>query len=165
MENEVTYSFILDMPRECAWEKLRDFTLAPNYVPGVSKVEITSEKQEGMGASRRVYPKKMDETVIEWNEGYGFVLKLHKGNNGPPAPFKESGFRYAIEGNGKKTKFTIGLLYTMQMGAFGRLLNRLLLSKIIEGIIKDIGLSLKYFYETDEPVTPKILKKLKVQST
>jgi hypothetical protein len=164
MDNEAAYTFYLDMPREKAWGKLGDFTLAPNYVPGVTKVEITTDQKEGVGASRRVYPKKMDETIVQWDDGYGFVLKLHKGDGGPPAPFKEAGFRYSIEDDGKGTKFNIGLMYNMQMGAFGSLLNRLFLGKIVENIVRDIGLSMKHFYETDEPVTPKTLKKLKAKS-
>ena len=161
MENEAAYTVHLDMPREQVWEKLRDFTLAPNYVPGITGVEITTENKEGVGASRTVLPKKMDETVIEWNDGYGFVLRLHNGEKGAPAPFKEAGFRYKIEDDGERTKFTAGLLYTMGMGWFGRLIERMFLGKIFVIVVRDIAISLKHFYETNEPVTSAILKRLK----
>ena len=161
MDNEAVYSFRLEMPRQKAWEKLKDFTLAPNYVPGVKSVKIMTDKKEGVGASRRVFPKKMDETVVEWNEGYGFILKLHKGTGGPPFPFSKAGFRYAITEDGNRTKFTVGLMYDMGMGPLGAIMNRLFLGKIIEGIVRDIGLCLKHFYETGEPVTPRILKSIK----
>lgn len=161
MGNEARYTIYLDMPREKAWEKLRDFTLAPNYVPGVDAVEITTEKKEGVGASRRVLPKRMDETVVEWNEGYGFLLRLHNGDNGPPAPFREAGFRYAMEDAGNRTKFTMALMYTMRMGGFGRLLDKLFVGRFVMGAVRDVAISLKYFFETGEPVTPAILKQLK----
>ncbi len=161
MDNKASYSVYLDMPREKIWEKLRDFTLAPNYVPGVDAVKITTEKKEGIGASRRILPKGMDETVVEWNEGYGFVLRLHSGDNGPPVPFKEARFRYAMEDAGNRTRFTMGLMYTMRMGGFGRFLDKLFMGKFIVTAVKDVAISLKHFFETGEPVTPAILKQLK----
>ncbi len=164
MDHEAAFTFPLEMPREKAWEKLSDFTLAPNYVPGVNSVEITTKAKEGVGASRRVYPNKMDETIVEWNNGKSFTMKLHKGEGGPPFPFKESGFRYEIDEDGNRTKCSIALTYNMMFGAIGNLLNSLLLNIIIKGIVRDIGLSLKHFYETGEPVTPEILKKIKKKS-
>lgn len=164
MESEATYTFYVDMPREKTWEKLRDFTLAPNYVPGVKSVRITTDKKEGVGTSRYLLPNKMNETIIEWDDGNGFILKLHKDNGSAPAPFKEAGFVYAIEDDGEKTKFNIALTYTMGMGAFGRILNDLLLGKIISSTIRNVGISLKHFYETGEPVTPQILKRLKANA-
>lgn len=161
MDTKAVYTFHLDMPREKAWEKLRDLTLAPNYVPGVTGVQITTEKKDGVGASRCILPKKMDETVVEWNEGYGFVLKLHKGEYGPPAPFKEACFIYSMKDDESRTEFTMALIYKMRMGVLGRLIDRLFINFYINGFIKDVGLSLKHFYETNEPVTPDILKNIK----
>ncbi len=164
MKKIAAYTVILDMTREKAWEKLRDFTLAPNYVPGVNGVQITTEKKEGLYASRKVLPKKMDETVVEWNDGFGMLLKLHNGDKGAPAPFKEAFFRYAMADNGEKTKFTLSLIYSMGMGGFGRFLEKLFLSKMFVSVVRDVAISLKSFYETNEPVTPAILKKLKKSS-
>ncbi len=164
MDNEAVYTFHIDMTREKAWKKLRDFTLAPNYVPNVESVEITTDKTEGVGASRHVSPTNIDETIVEWQDGKGFTMRLHKGEGGPPFPFKDAGFQYKIEEDGSRTICSVALIYNMMFGTVGNILNSLILNRIINGIVRDIGLSLKYFYETGDPVTPKILKQIKAKN-
>ena len=87
MAREVSEQIVIDLPRSEAWEKLRDISLAHNYVPGIAKTEIITEQTEGVGASRYVYrnPRSwIQETVEEWDEGSGFLIRLHKGDK--PAP-------------------------------------------------------------------------------
>ena len=55
MTQEVNADTIIDIPVSKAWEKLRDLSLAHNYVPGIVKTELVSEQREGVGASRYVY--------------------------------------------------------------------------------------------------------------
>ena len=43
MTRKVSAEVVLDMPRSQAWNKLRDISLAHNYVPGIVKTEIVSE--------------------------------------------------------------------------------------------------------------------------
>ena len=89
MKHEAAARVVINMPREQAWSLLRDLSLAHNYVPGITRTEITTEKAEGPGASRRVFQssgKGMDETIVEWNEGHGFLIRLHRGEKGAPPP-------------------------------------------------------------------------------
>jgi hypothetical protein len=149
------------MPRAKAWELLQDLTLAHHYVPGLVKTEITTEAKKGVGASRKVYQRQtsgIDETVEEWNEGHGFLIRLHRGSAGPPFPFTEAHFRYAIEDAGDATLLTTSLVYAMRGGALGRFLDRCLLRRIIDRTIRDVALSQKCYYESGEPVTPRQLK-------
>ena len=120
MNNAAEYRVTIAMPRARAWEKLRDLGLAHNYVPGLVRTEITTGARTGVGASRRVYQSEtrfLDETVIDWGEGHGFVIRLHRGNNGAPAPFSEATFRYwlddAEDGN---TSLCTTLAYTVRWG-------------------------------------------------
>ncbi|MBM3594894.1 MAG: hypothetical protein FJX31_03660, partial [Alphaproteobacteria bacterium] len=72
----------IHMPREQVWEKLRDLSLAHNYVPGVTAVRIDTTQREGVGTSRTVTIKngsQLQETVEEWTDGHGFLIRLHKG--------------------------------------------------------------------------------------
>ncbi|MFT6277144.1 MAG: hypothetical protein ACJAZ0_003256, partial [Halioglobus sp.] len=81
----------LSMSRADAWGNLQDLTIAHHYVPGIIKTEITTEQKTGVGASRRVYQSTdtyLNETVIEWNQGNGFLLHLFKDNGDAPFPFK-----------------------------------------------------------------------------
>ncbi|HUH36953.1 MAG TPA: SRPBCC family protein [Spongiibacteraceae bacterium] len=165
MHNQVSARVVINLPREIAWEKLQDLTRAHDYVPGVIKTEITTANTTGVGASRRVYQsdsKSLDETVVEWQEGHGFLLRLHRGARGAPPPFAEAQFRYRIDdaGNGQ-TSLTTTLIYTPAMGLFGRLLDKWLLNKAMRGTIRDVALAMKAYYESGEPTTPERIKQLK----
>lgn len=167
MRNQVSARVVINVPREAAWQKLQDLTLAHNYVPGIIKTEITTAKTTGVGASRRVYQsetKGLDETVTEWQDGHGFLIRLHRGDKGAPPPFSEAFFRYRIDdaGNGQ-TSLTTSLHYVPALGGFGRLLDKWLLNKAMRGTIRDVALSMKAFYETGEPTTPERLKQIKEQ--
>lgn len=140
----------LDMPREKVWELLKDLSMAHRYVPGVVDTRITTEQKEGVGASRKVYQSEtsaIDETVEEWNEGRGFLIRLHRGNAGPPFPFKQAWFRYAISDCGAGTEVATSLIYVMRFGLPGRLLERAFLRFFIRSRIRAVALGLKTCYE------------------
>ena len=159
MKNASTASATVhvDLPRTGAWELLRDFSIAHKYVPGIIKTEITTELKEGVGASRKVFQaesKAIDETIEEWNEGYGFVIRLHRGHDGPPLPFKQAHFRYAIDDQGTSTMLTTSLTYVMTWGFVGHLLDRLLLNMIIKSRIRKIAQEMKSYYESTQNIKP-----------
>ena len=80
MNQEVSAQILIDIPLSQAWAKLRDISLAHNYVPGIVKTVIVSKQAEGVGASRYVYRNEksyIQETVEEWQEGKGFLIRLH----------------------------------------------------------------------------------------
>jgi hypothetical protein len=146
-----------------AWEKMRDISVAHHYVPEVDKTVITTDKKEGVGASRKVTGKRgtLDETVTEWKEGKGFTIRLHKGDK-PPTPFSDASFTYRIDDiGGKSCKLTTTMIYEMPWGIFGKLLHSLFIGKIVKGSVRDVVLCLKKYYETGEPVTDADLKALR----
>ncbi|MEH6604133.1 MAG: SRPBCC family protein [Pseudomonadales bacterium] len=165
MTNEVSYEISIDIPREEAWEKLRDISLAHNYVPGLVSTEIRTEQKEGVGASRRVFQKKdwIDETVEEWTDGYGFLIRLHRGDKTPPV-FNKAWFRYSIaDGPNDTTIFNASMTYEMPWGGIGRALDKYVLRKSLVSILRDVAVAMKSYYETGEPVTPDKLKALKAK--
>ncbi len=165
MNHEATARVVINLPRDQVWAQLQDISLAINYVPGITGCEITTEKRQGVGASRRVSKKdgsSMDETVIEWTEGGGFVFRIHDGEKSAPFPFDRAHFRYRIEDAGhNKTAVTTSLLFDLRFGWFGRFLYDRVLYKVIRKTIRDVALSMKRFYETGEPVTPGVLRELR----
>jgi hypothetical protein len=116
MDTTVSHSVTLDMPRAQAWQKLRDLSLAHRYVPGLIRTELHAGPREGVGASRRVFQGEtrwIDETVTEWQDGTGFVIRLHRETQGAPAPFAAATFRYWLEDEGAaRTKLTTSLAYS-----------------------------------------------------
>ncbi len=127
MSQEVQAQTLIDLPLSEAWAKLRDISLAHNYVPGIVKTEIVSEQVEGVGPSRYVYRNQksyIQETVQEWQEGKGFLIHLHRGDK-PAPPFKDAWFRYALaDGGNGQTQLTTSLSYELPWGRLGAWLGR-----------------------------------------
>ena len=163
MDHIVTTNVACAIPAAQAWEKLRDISLAHHYVPGIDQTTITTSLKEGVGASRRVSGKNqsLEETVTEWKEGKGFTIKLHNGDK-CVFPFSEAAFTYRIDPTGdKQCKLTTTMTYSVRWGALGKLLNSLLFASIVRKNVRDVALSMKKYYETNEPTTMEDLKKLR----
>ncbi len=142
---------VVRLPPAATWDRLSDLSLAHHYVPGIRRTEITTAERRGVGASRKVYRSAtdaMDETVVEWEEGVGFRLRLHYGDGGPPAPFEQAWFRYRIEdGDTTATRLSLALEYEMRWGTAGRILGALGTHWIIRRQVQTIANRLKQFYE------------------
>lgn len=160
MTRTVSAQVVMDLPRSAAWDKLRDISLAHNYVPGVVKTEIVSAQDEGVGASRYVYRNKVSyiqETIVEWDEGQGFLIRLHKGDK-PAPPFRNAWFRYELEDQGDdKTLFTATLEFEMPWGALGNWLGGKM-EKVVLDTVSDVAASMKLYYETGTPTTRAALR-------
>lgn len=156
-------SVIIDVPINEAWQKLSDISLAHNYVPGIVKTVIVSEDGRGVGASRYVYRNErsyIQETVEEWREGEGFLIRLHRGDK-PAPPFRSAWFRYALAEHGPgQTQLTVQLSYEMPWGGFGRWLGARM-AGFVQSTIADVALSMKLYYETGQATTPAALKAAK----
>jgi hypothetical protein len=150
MGHIAVYNATVHISAEQAWQKLKDLSLANNYVPGITKCVITTAKKDGVGASRRVSgpQQALDETVTEWNEGRGFAIRLHNGDK-PAKPFGDANFTYRIDKiTDASCKLTCTMTYEMGLGFFGGILHSLFLGNMIRNNIRDVALSMAYFYET-----------------
>lgn len=139
------------MPADAAWNILRDISVAHEYVPGVTKVEVTTSNREGIGASRRIYQGEgddgFDETVLQWEDGRGFLLRLHDGEEPAQFPMGEAYFRYAIEAEGKdRCKVNLSLSYEMRGGWLGKVLQQLV-GGFVQSRIDETAKSLETYYE------------------
>ena len=165
MSREITYKVTIDMPREQAWAIMQDITVPHKYVPGLLKTEMHTEQLSGVGASRRVFKKMMamDETVTEWDEGFGFKIRLHDGLK--DKPFPKSYFVYAIEEGRESgtTLFTATMGYSFPLGALGAIIDGFLIAPIVKGEIRDVALAVKHFYENKTTPTKADLKRLRQQ--
>ncbi|MBW2495634.1 MAG: SRPBCC family protein [Deltaproteobacteria bacterium] len=153
----------ISLPQEECWEKLRDLSLAAHYVPGVTKCVITTERKEGVGASRVVTHRQfgdMDETVVEWDEGAGITIRLHKGDQAA-FPFREAFFRYELEPADEGCVIHTRLTWTLPWGPIGRLLDRLAMKRFSQGNVRDVAVSLAEYYVTGESVPESELPRLR----
>lgn len=153
-QSAVRSATTLEMPIAKAWEKLQDLSLAHNYVPGLVATEIVTEQKMGIGASRRVYQgpdKYLNETVVEWEPGFAFKIRLHDDEGGAPLPFKQAWFTYRLVPEGEhRTRLETELAYEMAGGCLGQWLDRLLLSETLQKRADDVPNNLKRFYETGQ---------------
>ena len=114
-------------------------------------------------ASRYVYRNArsyIQETVVEWDEGHGFLIRLHRGDK-PAPPFRNAWFRYRLVDEGPdKTLFSASLEYELPWGALGRWLEKRM-EKIVQATINDVALAMKLYYETGQPTTAAALQACK----
>ena len=157
MEYSHSHSLEMALPREAAWQKLSDLSVAHHYVPGLTGTEIRTALKEGVGASRRVFQgggRWLDETVTEWAEGQGFEIRLHRAEQGMVAPFREASFRYWLEDAGpSRTRLMLTLSYNLRWGVFGALLERLAMGRGVRANLRDVALGLREYYLSGAPVT------------
>ncbi|WP_415764608.1 SRPBCC family protein [Pseudomonas sp. ZB1P45] len=142
-----SHSVLLDLSPSAAWAKLRDLSLAPHYVPGLTGCQFHPGAREGVGASRRVFRKGgqwLDESVVQWQEGAGFVLILHQASSGAPFPFREASFSYALQAEGDATRITTQMNYSLRGGR----LMEWLLAKAFNNVVRQIAENLKAYYES-----------------
>jgi hypothetical protein len=159
------YEIEVHVSREEAWEKLRDFSAAIHYVPGLTSAEITTEQHEGVGTSRRVCQGKrvLNETVTEWHDGQGFTLRLHRGEkNGPMPPLTEVWYDYGLLERDGKLFLSNRMRYEIGLGFLGQWLDKLGIGKILANAVRDSTIAQKIYYETGTTVTPEILRVAKI---
>lgn len=152
---EVSVSCELAMSRDAAWQRMRDLSIPHNYVPDVIRTEMLSDEKEGLGATRRVFMSEtrwVDEKVIEWNEGGGFLIDLDPAPN-TPFPFAEAKFRYALE-DGASAEVCVcrlSLHYRLKGSAPVAWLGGLAMGFLARNGLRKMCARLKAYYETGEP--------------
>lgn len=153
---QAAVSVVADLPVTEAWLLLGDFSLPHNYVPNISSTEIMSPEKSGVGAHRRVYKDEdsyLEETIIEWREGKGFIIKLHDGDK-PMMPFQRAEFSYAIREQGPGyTRIGLALTFEMPWGGFGETLGDWIILPVMEDQLVQVAAGMKHFYETGTPAT------------
>ncbi|MFT5696333.1 MAG: hypothetical protein ACI9QQ_002313 [Myxococcota bacterium] len=135
-------SAALPVSAATAWETLQDLSAAQHYVPRVTGVEFTTSSHRDVAASRRVAlgpDDYLDETVVEWTEGEGFRLRLHKGDDGPPIPFGEAFFRYRLVSDAEGDRIETTMSYTVLWGPIGSLLNWVVIERIGTASVQDVA--------------------------
>jgi len=152
----VDVSVIADIPREEAWVVLQDFSVAHNYVPGLTGTEIVSVQQNGPGAHRKVYQSGggfLEETIVEWREGEGFMIKLHNGPE-PMTPFTRAEFIYKLGAQEpEKTLIELTMIFKMPLGLLGATLGEWFIEPIVEKNLILSAAGMKHYYQTGTPAT------------
>jgi hypothetical protein len=154
--HKVSATTVVNINIDDAWEKLSDLSKAHFYVPDLTDTKITTEQNTGVGTSRIVYSQRppLTETVLEWNEGSGFVLRLHHQDKngddaeGVPPMFSRAKFSYSISAESDtSTRLTNSMEFDMKWGAIGSVLAKLI-TKPMQQMQEQIIVGQRLYYET-----------------
>jgi len=156
MQRSISEEVVVELPPAAAWQRMSDLSKAHFYVPGVTDTRIDTPATRGVGASRTVFLKgreAMEETVTEWREGSGFLLRLHRGGR-PIAPFGRAEFSYSMMAlDSGRTRVRLELRYRMDRW-FLRLADSLFMRAVVRANLRRTAGNLRRYYETGLPVTP-----------
>lgn len=143
------------------WAILANLGEVVNFNPIVTESYYTSDRREGVGASRycRVLPAlDLNETVIDWRNGQGFTVAGDiSGDMAPPVENMRG--RYILKEDGAGTQ----VIFQINFDPFPEIHN-------VEEIVAQISMQasmvlagLKHHAETGEAVDMKVLKRIEHQ--
>ena len=151
---EVHAHIDINLPREQCWEKLKDLSLAANYIPDVTRIAFITDQKQGVGTQRTAlsskWPTWSHETVISWVDGYSFSLRLHRGKKRTFFWFDELQFHYLLEDIESATRFKPIISYIPRFKQTTDISTKMLTQKLWV-----ICHAMKKYYETNVPVSPK----------
>ena len=143
-----------DLATDACWARLRELERAKHYVPGVTDVSFATDAREGLGTTRIAHGSAgdMHETVVEWDEGRGFTLVLHRGER-PPWPFREARFRYAIapDEGARGTRIRLAMTVRFPLGVAGRALEPFARPALARNL-RELAARVARHWETDAPL-------------
>jgi len=160
MQHSVTEELIAKVSPAEAWQRMSDLGKAHYYVPGVTGTRLDTTSTRGVGTSRTVFRQgqaPLEETVTEWREGSGFVLKLHRGGR-TIAPFAQAEFAYSLSAvDGEHTRLRLELRYDLGSW-FTRFAHSLVLRAVLRANLRRTARNMRRYYETGLPVGPDAVK-------
>ena len=145
--NKIKIKTKLILQADDVWKLLQNFSIPHKYISFLHNTIILGAAYSGLGSTRRVFSKYnyMDETVIKWEEGSGFTVKLHR-NKQAPLPFTSATFTYLIKSIDEYSCELTGIFnYNIGFGIIGRIINQLFLGTIIRFNIRRVIMGMKAY--------------------
>src|SRR5688572_12070822 len=121
-------------PRDKVFQYISDVTTHPEWVKWTKRAEVTSPER-GLGATdaylMQVGPQRqhVEEVVTEYKDGQLFTRRHTKG-----MPMTD---RLAVVTLGDNTKVAWSVEYTPPMGAMGKAMDALFMSRLFDQLMKD----------------------------
>ncbi|MET4692728.1 SRPBCC family protein [Endozoicomonas lisbonensis] len=143
---------LIHQPVTEVWEQLSDLSQVQNYVPFVSGSNINTDQKKGEGVQRTVWLKKrrtVQEEVIEWDDGQGYVLRLNDASFF--LPFHDMETRYHIDPDdelGLQSDLTITLTVRPRFGLLGRWFMTPWITTRLQRQLDELADGIKYHFET-----------------
>lgn len=136
----------IDAPADAVWRAVGDLVAVQRYNPMVAAARCTSEKAEGVGATRRceLRPKGwVEERVWHWDPPNAIGLEVAASQW--PVVFMK--WRTNLQGDGRATVVSQELSYRMKFGPLGALLDALVMRRKLDKAIGEVFESLRRHVE------------------
>lgn len=163
MAQSVESEIIIKLPLNKCWEKMRDLTLAVNYIPDIYRIVMDTQNKEGVGvrrtAFRPAWPWWSHETVVKWVPNSKITLKLQKGKNRTFFYMNSLYFNYEIIEDGPRTRFKPSIDFIPRWSFTEKLIEKEL-TKLLEVIC----IAMKEYYETNVPISPHRMDEIRKQA-
>lgn len=147
------------------WDVLADFSAVDTWVPFVESSHIEGTVEQGIGIQRHCdlgKSGKISETVVDWDEGKSLSYRVS--GFGPMVGLFNKWTVQEVDPSSSLVK--VELRYKVKFGLFGRLLNYLVLARVLK---KRIGsgavMLLKKRVETGKVIRPRRVPVGKHQKT
>jgi ribosome-associated toxin RatA of RatAB toxin-antitoxin module len=145
----------INASKEEVWYAIAKFGDISHTSPGVLKSYVTSEKQEGVGATRHCDFTMMgataEEKILEWTEGESLKIGVYELKKLPGIKTMEANFKVK-EIDADKTMLTATLEYTMKNPLFDAM-NNMMMKKMNIKNWNSVLAGHKKYIETGEIVT------------
>jgi carbon monoxide dehydrogenase subunit G len=144
------------------WKAISKFGDICHASPGVLKSRVTSEQQEGVGATRHcdfsMMGASVEERILEWNEGESLKIDVYQFEKLPGIQTMKAHFKVK-ETNSVKTVLTATLEYSMK-NPFFNIMNVLMMKGMNTKNWDAVLAGHKKYIETGEIVTEKTVLEL-----
>ena len=151
----------IDASKEAVWKAIARFGDICHASPGVLKSHVTSDQQEGVGATRHcdfaMMGANAEEKIIEWNEGESIKIEVYDLKNMPGIDTMQADFKVRQE-NGK-TILRADLDYSMK-NVFFDMMNTTVMKRMNIKNWDAVLAGHKKYIETGERVVEKTILEL-----
>jgi uncharacterized protein YndB with AHSA1/START domain len=148
----VSKSAIVRAPHSRVWEAIADVGQIAQWHPGVERSPVVSNQRSGLGATRRVElydGSSAVEEVTGLDEGRSLTVVMSEHS----MPLSRGAATFVVEDAGDgTTRVTMSLDYEMKYGAFGWLMNNLMLRPIVGKLLSSMIAGLDHHLVTGEAI-------------
>ncbi len=142
----------VDVPAARAWEILADFTHVDLFHPMVKRVDMRSEAERGIGATRvcNFHDKtSVVEEITRWQEGESYTVQLSEFS----LPLKEAAVTFRVRTTGTSTcEVSMAMAFTPKFGLLGTVMGKLMMRPMIKKMFGQVLAGFSHHALTGEEI-------------
>ncbi|MFQ5509768.1 MAG: SRPBCC family protein [Leptospirillia bacterium] len=146
---QITHTRHIRAPRVTVWEWLADYTNIHRFHPLLNTVTQETPEACGIGAVRRCDLKDgqfLRERVVDWNEGEWYRVEIFESSMPLASAFGTLGVSDAADGGSEAYMI---MDYTPKFGPLGRLMDRMMMRRMMGGMMQQVLAALAQSVEAD----------------